>query len=102
MLEPDLIELFVGPLQSADFRYFICGSLAAMLYSEPPVGWPWGDVTWEARFRKWESEYTKVAGQFATCSLLGQFGYDEFHPDLSELIQLHDAVAQVGTELRLA
>lgn len=35
MLEPDLIELFVGPLQSAGIRYFISGSVAAMLYGEP-------------------------------------------------------------------
>jgi hypothetical protein len=37
MLEPDLIELFVGPLQSAGIRYFISGSVAAMLYGEPRV-----------------------------------------------------------------
>jgi len=37
MLEPDLIELFVGPLQSAGVRYFISGSVAAMLYGEPRV-----------------------------------------------------------------
>ncbi len=37
MLEPDLIELFVGPLQSEGIRYFISGSVAAMLYGEPRV-----------------------------------------------------------------
>lgn len=37
MLEPDLIELFVGPLQTAGIRYFISGSVAAMLYGEPRV-----------------------------------------------------------------
>lgn len=37
MLEPDLIELFIGPLQSAGIRYFISGSVAAMLYGEPRV-----------------------------------------------------------------
>jgi hypothetical protein len=37
MLEPDLIELCVGPLQSAGIRYFISGSVAAMLYGEPRV-----------------------------------------------------------------
>lgn len=37
MLEPDLIELFVGPLQSAGIRDFISGSVAAMLYGEPRV-----------------------------------------------------------------
>ena len=37
MLEPDLIELFVGPLKSEGIRYFISGSVAAMLYGEPRV-----------------------------------------------------------------
>jgi hypothetical protein len=37
MPEPDLIELFVGPLQSAGIRYIISGSVAAMLYGEPRV-----------------------------------------------------------------
>lgn len=37
MLEPDLIELFVRPLESLQFRYVISGSVAAMLYGEPRV-----------------------------------------------------------------
>lgn len=37
MLEPDLIELFVRPLNQAGIRYVICGSVAAMLYGEPRV-----------------------------------------------------------------
>jgi len=35
MLEPDLIELFVRPLERLQFRYLISGSVAAMLYGEP-------------------------------------------------------------------
>lgn len=35
MLEPDLIELFVAPLNQAGIRYLISGSVAAMLYGEP-------------------------------------------------------------------
>jgi len=37
MPEPDLIELFVGPLNSERIRYLISGSVAAMLYGEPRV-----------------------------------------------------------------
>ena len=37
MPEPDLIELFVGPLKSEGIRYFVSGSVAAMLYGEPRV-----------------------------------------------------------------
>jgi len=37
MPEPDLIELFVHPLERLEFRYFISVSVAAMLYGEPRV-----------------------------------------------------------------
>ena len=37
MPEPDLIELFAQPLNQAGVRYFVSGSVAAMLYGEPRV-----------------------------------------------------------------
>jgi hypothetical protein len=37
MLEPDLIELFVRPLDRLQVRYLVSGSVAAMLYGEPRV-----------------------------------------------------------------
>jgi hypothetical protein len=37
MLEPDLIELFVSPLEQFHFRYLLSGSVASMLYGEPRV-----------------------------------------------------------------
>lgn len=37
MPEPDLIELFVRPLDRLQFRYLVSGSVAAMLYGEPRV-----------------------------------------------------------------
>ena len=37
MPEPDLIELFVRPLNQAGIRHLISGSVAAMLYGEPRV-----------------------------------------------------------------
>ncbi len=37
MSEPDLIELFVRPLTQEGIRYFVSGSVAAMLYGEPRV-----------------------------------------------------------------
>lgn len=35
MQDPDLISLFVAPLESADIRYMITGSVASSIYGEP-------------------------------------------------------------------
>lgn len=35
MQEPDLISLFVKPLEKAGMRYLVAGSVGAMHYSEP-------------------------------------------------------------------
>jgi hypothetical protein len=37
MHEPDLIEIFVSPLNLLGIRYLVSGSVAAMLYGEPRV-----------------------------------------------------------------
>ena len=37
MPDPDLIELFVGLVASVGIRYFVSGSVAALLYGEPRV-----------------------------------------------------------------
>jgi hypothetical protein len=37
MPEPDLIELFVQPLNQAGIRYLVSGSVASTLYGEPRV-----------------------------------------------------------------
>ena len=37
MHDPDLIELFVKPLNDFGARYLVSGSVAAMLYGEPRV-----------------------------------------------------------------
>jgi hypothetical protein len=37
MPEPDLIEMFVLPLDKLGFRYLLTGSVASMLYGEPRV-----------------------------------------------------------------
>ncbi len=69
---------------------------------KPRGRWPWGDAKTEARFRKWETEYAKVAVRYATCKLVGQFGNPQFDPALRELIEQHDRATQAESNLRLA
>lgn len=66
------------------------------------VRWPWMDAKTEARFRKWETEYTKAATTHATCKLIGQFGNREFHPALRELVEVHDQATRADSNLPLA
>ncbi len=33
--DPDLLELFIAPLQEVELRYFVTGSIAATIYGEP-------------------------------------------------------------------
>lgn len=33
--DPDLLELFIAPLQKVELRYFVTGSIAATIYGEP-------------------------------------------------------------------
>jgi hypothetical protein len=35
MQDPDFIALFVAPLETADIRYMITGSVACSIYGEP-------------------------------------------------------------------
>ena len=60
MPEPDLIELFVGPLNQLGVRYLISGSVAAMLYGEPRVT---HDIDFVVFLRS--EDASRLAGAFA-------------------------------------
>jgi hypothetical protein len=69
---------------------------------KPRGCWPWANEKAEQRFRKWEAQYNRQAARYATCKLVGQFGAAEWHPQLRELIELHDAATQADQPLPLA
>jgi len=69
---------------------------------KPRVRWPWGNEEWEARFRKWETQYTKAAERYATCKLIGQLGNPEIHSSLREFVDVHDRATRAESNLKLA
>jgi hypothetical protein len=69
---------------------------------KPVVRWPWRDDAAQAGFVQWEQRYLAAAANHATCRLLGQFGSQEVHPPLRELVEFHDFSTRCGLELPLA
>lgn len=69
---------------------------------KPRFRWPWDGEDEESSFKAWEEKYQKVAADFAVCRLLGQFGRDAVHPELSELVLFHDHAVRLETNLPLA
>ncbi len=64
--------------------------------------WPWNDPTAEERFRAWEERYLAAAKDYATCKLVGQFGAQEIHPALRELVDFHDKATRADAAMPLA
>ena len=61
-----------------------CGS------SRPPFRFPFQNDTQEHAYRKWETAYENIMGNFATCAFIGQFGSPDLHPEVEKIVQLHD------------
>ncbi|HEY6331561.1 MAG TPA: hypothetical protein VI756_19710 [Blastocatellia bacterium] len=70
--------------------------------SHPPTSYPWDDPTQETKYREWEEEYELWAANFTACKLIGRFGKDDVHPDLAQLLTVHDNLACRDPNLPLA
>jgi hypothetical protein len=68
----------------------------------PTVRWPWPDRASEAAMREWVSHYERACAGKAVCSLVATMGSGQTHPEVSDLVRLHDELAGVGTQNPLA
>jgi hypothetical protein len=66
-----------------------------------PPRWPWTEKE-EKRFHKWEAKYAEASAERATCELVRQIGSTTVHPEVQTIIQIHDEVTKVGSNLALA
>lgn len=55
----------------------------------PPARWPFESAAAEKAFEDWDAKYQAAARTKATCHLLSA-GWGEIHPDLQEMVALHD------------
>lgn len=70
--------------------------------SHPPSSWPFENTRSEADFSRWLKDYEKEALSFASCHFVRTVGIPEPHPELVAIIELHDRLAAVSSNLPLA
>ena len=68
----------------------------------PPSRWPWTNAKEEALFHAWERDYLQACGEFATCTLVASFGSKVVHPEVQELLKVHDETTRAQTKVDLA
>lgn len=73
-----------------------CGS------TTPPVTYPFAAQEYEAEQRRWEEDYDRASGSYATCHLLETFGSGEVLPEFLPLLELHDGLTKAEQSLPLA
>lgn len=57
---------------------------------QPRDTFPYMTPAKEASHRRWKQDYTEHIKDYATCSLIGQFGSETTHPKVEQMIALHD------------
>jgi hypothetical protein len=73
-----------------------CGSVPNV------VSWPREDPRQESLFTKWETEYSSRQAEYATCRLLGTLGSPIVHPEIDQVIRLHDQMTRCQQDRALA
>ncbi|MBM4149557.1 MAG: hypothetical protein FJ224_11030 [Lentisphaerae bacterium] len=86
-------ECFRARLTSKPWR---CGS------SRPPNSFPWDSTDAEAKFRKWEADYTRLDAGFKVCDLIREFGTPANIESLKTIVDVHDRGVRVDAEAELA
>ena len=57
---------------------------------KPTLRFPFTSPETEQLYRQWEKRYASIAGDFATCALIGDFGSTQIHPRVAAVAKLHD------------
>lgn len=56
----------------------------------------------ESRVQAWTSAYEAKSAKFSVCTLLREFGRAAPHPDAARVIEIHDRMTRLETDLQLA
>ncbi len=68
----------------------------------PPVRFPYESPADESAMRAWDVRYDRASAGSATCQLLEEMGTGTEHPELAELVRLHDEHTRATSGLPLA
>jgi hypothetical protein len=66
------------------------------------VTWPREDALQEDRFQKWLATYDARQSDYATCRFIRTLGGETVHPEVSDIIEIHDKLTRCHEPLRLA
>jgi len=67
-----------------------------------PARFPFETQAAEQAFRAWDAGYRERQRRYATCALLGTLGHAEVHPEVRDIVALHDAETRASSGLPLA
>jgi hypothetical protein len=73
-----------------------CGSYALR------TRYPYEDQKAEAEVDRWIQQYTRKSNGYATCAFIQQLGSGFIHPEIGDLVQLHDERTLALSDLPLA
>lgn len=68
----------------------------------PQVRWPWASDEDARNFSDWQKLYELEIKNYATCQLVKIIGNPNIHPSVQPIIDLHDKLSCVNTDLPLA
>ncbi|HKZ70704.1 MAG TPA: hypothetical protein VJ020_11530 [Anaerolineales bacterium] len=69
---------------------------------KPPTRYPFEDVRAETKFRQWEQNYTQNSANYSVCKLVKEIGYGTVHPNVAQVVALHDRATVSTGERELA
>lgn len=71
-------------------------------WEAPQYYWPWESANDEVKFNEWAQIYTKKTAKYSTCMLLKSIGNSVIHPEIKNIIDLHDEMTRTTSGLPLA
>jgi hypothetical protein len=66
------------------------------------ITWPRESDDQQRRFEKWNSTYVERQSNYATCRFLGELGSGSIHPEIEQIIEIHDSTTRCHESLDLA
>ena len=66
------------------------------------IPYPWESQTAERKARHWIATHAKMATEYATCTLIEQFGSKSMDEEISRVVEFHDDATRAESGLKLA